>query len=160
MRINYSDTSSPLGNIRLAAKLNGLMGCYFHGQKYFPNCSDWQHSPENPLLNQVSKNLRGYFADGIMQLDFELDMQGTDFQKQVWRALLNIPLGEVITYSDLAVSVGRPQSVRAAAAAVGRNPLSIIVPCHRVIGKNNQLTGYAGGLKRKQKLLELEKQSH
>lgn len=157
MTIVFCDRTTPLGPIRLAANEDGLYGCYFHGQKHFPNPCKWQLVDYHPILMQTHDILQHYFAGRGMIGDIELAMSGTEFQLGVWRALLLIPYASVICYSDLATQLGRPRSTRAVAAAVGRNPISIIVPCHRVIGKNGSLTGYAGGLQRKQQLLKIEK---
>jgi methylated-DNA-[protein]-cysteine S-methyltransferase len=159
VQIYYADSASPLGDIRLVVSETGLMGCYFHGQKYFPACSYWENSKDHPLLRQFTDKLLDYFAGKGMDNNIILDLRGSQFQQRVWQALLTIPYAQVTTYSELACSIDRPQAIRAVAAAIGRNPVSIIVPCHRVIGKNGSLTGYAGGLERKRQLLQLERQS-
>ncbi|MBM4213531.1 MAG: methylated-DNA--[protein]-cysteine S-methyltransferase [Gammaproteobacteria bacterium] len=148
---------SPLGDMILAASAKGLCGVWFAGQKHLPVFSAWTKAERNPLLNETRRALTGYFASKDETFDFSLDLSaGTEFQQQVWRALQRIAPGRTTTYSDIARRIGKPSAVRAVAAAIGRNPLSIIVPCHRVIGRDGSLTGYAGGQQRKAALLALE----
>ncbi|OZG73744.1 hypothetical protein BTA51_07990 [Hahella sp. CCB-MM4] len=159
--ILYQDIDSPLGTIRLTTNGNGLTGCYFHGQKYFPELSARWQPGSHEVLEQSHSWLLRYFhrennADFPPVQELVLTPQGTEFQKRVWQVLLRIQPGNTRSYSDLAMELNHPNATRAVAAAVGRNPLSIIIPCHRVIGKNLSLTGYAGGLDRKQALLTLE----
>ena len=149
---------SPLGPILLAATDRGLSGCWFVGQKHFPqNCDQWQ-TADNLHLNAAMRWLEAFFADaniaphtGVLDLS-----QGTEFQQQVWSSLQTIPPGQTLSYGQIAAKLGRPSASRAVGAAVGRNPISLIVPCHRVVGAGRQLTGYAGGLDRKQWLLAHE----
>jgi len=112
---------------------------------------------ETPLIKKAGEQLKEYFEGKRTDFDLPLLLKGTDFQKSVWKALLNIPFGETRSYKDIAVSISNPDASRAVGMANNRNPIAIIIPCHRVIGKNNNLTGYAGGLEKKQHLLELEK---
>lgn len=148
---------SPLGLMLIAASKVGLVGTWFADQKHFPDRSGWQDQPDHPMLNQALQALKAYFAGERKRPEIELDLQsGTEFQQSVWRALLTIPWGASVSYGQLATTVGRPSAVRAVGAAVGRNPLSILVPCHRVLGADGSLTGYAGGLQRKTALLQLE----
>jgi methylated-DNA-[protein]-cysteine S-methyltransferase len=153
----YTYLDSPLGRILLTADGGFLDGLYFVGQKYaaVPR-SDWSEDRSCALLAQVQVQLGEYFAGERTRFDLPLASKGTPFQQSVWSALGTIPCGTTVTYGGLAESLGAPRSVRAAAAAVGRNPISIIVPCHRVIGRDGALTGYAGGLDRKRALLMLE----
>ena len=111
---------------------------------------------ESELIRRCDDALCVYFAGGPFPSGFPLAPQGTDFQKQVWNALLDIPFGQTCTYSDIAAKIGRPSAVRAVGAAIGRNPIWLLIPCHRVVGKNGALTGYAGGLELKRYLLDLE----
>jgi methylated-DNA-[protein]-cysteine S-methyltransferase len=142
----------------LAATDLGLAGVWFNGQKHMPDSSAWTVQPEHPLLQQAARELQEYFAGQRERFAVPLDIQaGTPFQRQVWRALLEIPAGASQTYGALAQHIGRPSAVRAVGAAVGRNPVSIFVPCHRVLGAGGALTGYAGGLARKTALLHLER---
>lgn len=110
----------------------------------------------NPVLLETKRQLHEYFAGSRHRFELELDFTGTDFQKSVWQALLTIPFGETRSYSQIAQQIGNPKAVRAVGAANGRNPISIIAPCHRVIGASGGLTGFAGGLEAKQYLLALE----
>lgn len=148
---------SPLGLMLIAASKVGLVGTWFADQKHFPDRSGWQDQPDHPMLHQALQALKAYFAGEKQRPEVELDLRsGTEFQQSVWRALLTIPWGASMSYGQLATTVGRPSAVRAVGAAVGRNPLSILVPCHRVLGADGSLTGYAGGLQRKTALLQLE----
>lgn len=148
---------SPLGAIILAATSRGLAGAWFEGQRHMPDSSAWPLQPEHPVLRQAQAQLDDYFAGIRDRFDLPLDLQGgTPFQQTVWQALLSIPRGATMSYGRLGERIGRPAAVRAVGAAVGRNPLSIIVPCHRVLGADGSLTGYAGGLQRKTALLQLE----
>jgi len=148
---------SPLGPVIVAATARGLAGVWFEGQRHMPDSSPWPLQPEHPILLQAQAQLDEYFAGTRTSFDLPLDLQGgTLFQQAVWRALLCIPRGATTSYGRLSASVGQPAAVRAVGAAVGRNPVSIIVPCHRVLGANGSLTGYAGGLDRKTALLRLE----
>lgn len=149
---------SPLGLVIVAATDRGLAGLWFEGQRHLPDTSGWPHAPEHPVLVQAVAQLRDYFAGRRTQFELPLDLQGgTAFQRSVWQALLAIPRGATTSYGALSESVGRPSAVRAVGAAVGRNPISIVVPCHRVLGRHGALTGYAGGLERKSALLGLER---
>jgi methylated-DNA-[protein]-cysteine S-methyltransferase len=112
--------------------------------------------PDHPILTETERQLSAYFAGTLQRFDVPLDFRGTDFQKSVWAALLTIPFGETRSYGEIARQIGKPAAVRAVGAANGRNPISIIAPCHRVIGANGSLTGFAGGLQAKETLLALE----
>ncbi|MCX7556694.1 methylated-DNA--[protein]-cysteine S-methyltransferase [Xanthomonadaceae bacterium JHOS43] len=149
---------TPLGVVTLAASPLGLRGMWFEGQRHFPELSGAAESVDNPLLNAAATQLAEYFTGVRRAFDLALDLShGTPAQQHVWKALLAIPYGSTTSYAALATSMGRPTAARSVAAAIGRNPLSIIVPCHRVLGSDGSLTGYAGGLQRKQALLELER---
>ncbi len=149
---------SPLGPMIVAATDSGLAGLWFEGQRHLPDHSGWPHAPKHPVLVAAVAQLRDYFAGRRAQFDLPLDLQGgTAFQQSVWQALLAIPAGGTSSYGAISRQVGRPAAVRAVGAAVGRNPVSIVVPCHRVLGRDGSLTGYAGGLERKSALLELER---
>ena len=153
----YRYYDSPLGQILLTASEIKLTGLHFVGEKYYPGISaEWRLEKEHTLLNSTMVQLAEYFSGTRKQFDVPLAPQGTDFQRQVWKSLTALPYGTTATYGQLAVNVGSPKAVRAVGAANGRNPISIIVPCHRVIGADGSLTGYAGGLARKQSLLQLE----
>ena len=149
--------TSPLGEMIVAATARGLAGVWFEGQKHLPDSSAWPEQPGHPVLRQAIAQLDEYFSGARTRFDLPLDLQGgTAFQQSVWQALLAIPPGGTTSYGGLSQSIGKPAAVRAVGAAVGRNPVSIIVPCHRVLGSDGSLTGYAGGLERKSALLQLE----
>lgn len=149
--------ASPMGAMLLAATPRGLAGVWFDGQRHGPAASDWPEAPEHPVLREAVRQLEDYFAGRRTHFDLPLDLaRGTPFQQSVWRALLAIPAGGTTSYGALGRQLGRPEAARAVGAAVGRNPVSIVVPCHRVLGTGGQLTGYAGGLDRKVALLRLE----
>jgi methylated-DNA-[protein]-cysteine S-methyltransferase len=154
----YRHCESPLGRLRLAASHDGLAGAWFaEGQRGTPSAMRWVEAIDHPVLNSAAEQIHRYFTGGDGSFGLPLDMSGgTAFQQAVWREMLNIPFGQTTTYGELARRVGRPRAVRAVGAAVGANPLSIIVPCHRVVGADGSLTGYAGGLVRKTALLALE----
>ena len=113
-------------------------------------------APDNPILLRTAQQLREYFAGDRHHFELDLEFVGTEFQKKVWAALLTIPFGETRSYSQIAEQIGNPSAVRAVGAANGKNPISIIAPCHRVIGASGKLTGFAGGLEAKEKLPTLE----
>ncbi len=149
--------NSPLGEMVLAATTSGLSGAWFEGQRHQANSQRWPLAPLHPVLIQAATQLAEYFAGQRRQFDLLLDLSGgTPFQQRVWRGLLAIAPGATRSYAQVSVGIDQPTAVRAVAGAVGRNPLSIIVPCHRVIGSDGTLTGYAGGLPRKHALLQLE----
>jgi methylated-DNA-[protein]-cysteine S-methyltransferase len=148
--------ASPLGTLLLARTATGLAGAWFEQQKHHPAAIDAPERDDDALLMAAAWQLRAYFAGTTDEFDLALDLQGTDFQKAVWAELLCIEPGATCSYGDIAQRLGRPTAGRAVGAAVGRNPISIIVPCHRVVGSSGALTGYAGGLDRKTALLRLE----
>jgi methylated-DNA-[protein]-cysteine S-methyltransferase len=149
---------STLGPITLAASDQGLCGVWFDGQKHQPDTSAWTPDASHPVLRQAAEQLAEYFSKRRRLFDLPLDFnRGTRFQQVVWRALLDITPGATTTYGALARRIDQPLAVRAVAAAIGRNPISIVVPCHRVLGAGGALTGYAGGLDRKAALLQLER---
>ena len=147
---------SPLGPITVGATVQGLAGLWFDGQAHHPGALDAPIDEAQPFIAQARAELERYWQGSREPFTVRLDAQGTSFQKVVWRTLLDIPAGHTSTYAAVAACAGSPHAVRAAGAAIGRNPLSIIVPCHRVLGRDGSLTGYAGGLPRKQALLRLE----
>lgn len=155
--IYTSHIDTPLGGVTMAATDQGLAGVWFDQQRHWPDTTGWQTKDDHPALVEAAAQLRDYFAGRRSHFDMQLDLShGTVFQQGVWQALLAIPSGETTTYGALSQRVGNPAAVRAVGAAVGRNPISVIVPCHRVLGADGSLTGYAGGLDRKTALLELE----
>lgn len=151
--------NTPLGPLCAARTERGLAGLWFDAQAHHPGPLDAPWVDDDPLLLQVAALLTEYFecrlqAQALAKLP--LAPRGSTFQQEVWRALLRIPSGHSRSYGELAASLGRPQAARAVGAAIGRNPISILIPCHRVLGTGGRLTGYAGGLARKQALLRLE----
>lgn len=152
---------SPLGPMSLSASPTGLSGVFFDDQRHLPDMHSWPQVTHNVFIHQTILWLHAYFDGQVEALKqpftVPLDLQGgTDFQQSVWHALLRIPAGQTESYGQVAQHLNKPQAVRAVGAAVGRNPIGIIVPCHRIVGASGQLTGYAGGLWRKEKLLQLE----
>lgn len=149
--------AGPLGPMVIAATPRGIAGIWFDGQKHMPESRAWPQQPSHPLLMQAISQLDEYFNGTRSTFDLPLDLQGgTAFQQSVWKALLAIPRGGTMSYGLLSQRIGMPAAMRAVGAAVGRNPVSVVVPCHRVIGADGSLTGYAGGLERKTALLQLE----
>ena len=152
---------SPLGLMMLAATHSGLAGVWFEGQRHMPNAltspPGWPVDTNHPVLIKTMQQLSEYFAGQRQKFDLPLDLSGgTAFQQAVWQALLTIKPGQTSSYGNVSKTIGNASAVRAVGAAVGRNPISIIVPCHRVLGSDGSLTGYAGGLDRKTALLRLE----
>lgn len=147
---------SPLGALLLARTATGLAGAWFEGQKDHPGAIDAPERRDDPLLNEAARQLTDYWAGKRRHFDLALDLHGTPFQINVWRALLAVQAGQTQSYGEIAQRIGTPAAVRAVGAAVGRNPVSVVVPCHRIIGRDGSLTGYAGGLHRKTALLKLE----
>ena len=155
--IGYTRIESPLGAMLATSDGRSLTGLYFVGQKYEPiRRASWRPAPDRTLFVEVREQLEGYFAGRLTRFEVPVETAGTQFQKKVWELLTSIPYGAMATYSDLARQLGRPEAARAVGTAVSRNPVSLIVPCHRVVGKNGALTGYAGGLDKKRALLDLE----
>ena len=153
----YDLYESPHGEMMLAATDAGLAGVYFSGQKYFPKDeSSWCRNGDHAVLRQAKQELAEYFGGRRRHFDVALDPLGTAFQRAVWNAICTVRYGETISYGELARRAGATGQARAAGAATGRNPIGIIVPCHRIVGADGSLTGYAGGLERKRALLALE----
>lgn len=150
-----SKYDSPLGPITILASEAGVHALAFDGQKHAPRC---EHAVpgDNAAIIQLRQELDGYFAGHVRQFRTPLAPQGSPFQQRVWAALLAIGFGQTCQYGTLAAELGNARASRAVGAAVGRNPISIAIPCHRVIGAGGALTGYAGGLDRKRALLALE----
>jgi methylated-DNA-[protein]-cysteine S-methyltransferase len=150
--LHWSQTNVDGIDLRLAASETGVCGIEFH----WPRVARGERNDSHPCLREAARQLRAYFAGDLRVFDLPLDLQGTDFQKRVWRQLLTIPYGETRSYSEVAAAIGAARAVRAVGAANGANPVAIVVPCHRVIGMNGKLTGYGGGLPLKKRLLALE----
>lgn len=159
--ILYTYSNSPLGDMLLISNGLFLTGLFFKGQKYEPKIfSNWRQDAEHKVFVQAIAELYEYFNGSRNQFDIPVKItSGTIFQQQVWRAIAQVPHGKTISYRELAKMAGSPTGIRAVAAATGKNPLSIIIPCHRIIGQNGSLTGYAGGLHRKSALITLEQMS-
>lgn len=147
--------ATPLGTMTAAATAAGLAGLWFDGQRHHPGALQAPVDPDQRWLRAAAATLAAYF-DGRPLPALSLDPQGTPFQQAVWQALRAIPAGATCSYAQVAQAVGRPAAVRAVGAAIGRNPIGILVPCHRVLGSDGGLTGYAGGLERKRSLLRHE----
>ncbi len=146
---------SPVGPLMLAADDNGLRHIEFRDNRHPADRSDW-HGGDNEILDATVTQLREYFDGERRDFDLPLAPQGTEFQRVVWQELARIPYGATISYAQLAQRVGNASAMRAVGAANGRNPLPIVLPCHRVIGADGSLTGFGGGLPTKQFLLRLE----
>lgn len=160
MTIFYTYYESPLGQILLTATDTALSGLHFVGEKYYPGVlPDWKRDHATSVLRATMAQLDEYFAGNRKSFAVALAPSGTEFQRKVWHALTQLRFGETLSYAQLAQRIGNPSAVRAVGAANGRNPISIVVPCHRVIGANGALTGYAGGLARKEALLRLESEA-
>lgn len=152
----YTYYQSPHGQMTIQANDIGLLGVWFEIQTTQPQ-ELGAYRDDHAILNQAKIQLEEYFSGRRTQFDLPLAAKGTDFQQSVWQALCKIPYGETWSYQQLADEIGNPKAVRAVGLANGKNPISVIVPCHRVIGKNGKLTGYAGGVETKEKLLQLER---
>jgi methylated-DNA-[protein]-cysteine S-methyltransferase len=155
---SYCILKTPMGGLLLAANETALVGLYFDRQDHFPAArSTWTLNPRHPVLRQAEEQLQEFFAGKRTQFSLPLHFAGTEFQERVWREIARIPYGTTISYGELARRAGKPRAIRAAGMNTGRNPLGIIIPCHRVIGKDGSITGFAGGLDWKRHLLNLEK---
>ncbi|QAY88711.1 methylated-DNA--[protein]-cysteine S-methyltransferase [Pseudomonas sp. ACM7] len=157
MSYTFITLASPVGELKLVANGSRLAAILWENDK--PErvpLGPMREAPDHPILMRTAQQLREYFAGTRSRFDLELDFAGTEFQKKVWAALLTIPFGETRSYSEIAQQIGNPSAVRAVGAANGKNPISIIAPCHRVIGASGKLTGFAGGLEAKERLLTLE----
>jgi methylated-DNA-[protein]-cysteine S-methyltransferase len=152
----YDIIESPVGPILLAGNEEGLRHLIFlKSERRIEIPEGWVENKE--FFRKAARQLETYFSGELKSFDLKLAPEGTDFQKSVWKALCEIPFGETRTYKDIAVSIGKPKAYRAVGLANNRNPIAIIIPCHRVIGTNGKLTGYASGLDVKEFLLKLEK---
>lgn len=157
MTHSFTTMASPVGMLTLVASEAGLVAILWEDDD--PDrvrLGVLVEEPDHPVLAETVRQLTTYFAGERWSFDLPLDFRGTDFQKSVWAALLAIPFGETRSYGEIAAALGRPGASRAVGAANGRNPISIVAPCHRVIGANGSLTGFAGGLEAKRYLLRLE----
>jgi methylated-DNA-[protein]-cysteine S-methyltransferase len=158
MTTYYSTTDSLIGELTLVSDGESITGMYMHVHRHGPESRDgWIRRDDLPVLVKAAQQLREYFAGERTDFDLPLNPAGTAFQKSVWKELCEIPYGATISYGELGKRLGNPAASRAVGLANGRNPISIIIPCHRVIGANGSLTGYGGGLDRKKMLLGLER---
>ena len=152
---------SPVGRLKLVASERGLAAILWENDDpKRVRLAALVENKNHPVLREAERQLNDYFAGNLKEFSLKFDFAGTDFQRKVWRALAAIPFGEIRSYREIARQIGRPEAARAVGAAIGRNPISIIVPCHRVIGSNGQLTGFAGGVENKAALLKLESEGH
>lgn len=157
MTFTYRYVDSPVGRLKLIAKGPALAAILWENERADRVCLGAMSEDQgSAILDQTEQQLGEYFAGQRHRFDLALDFHGTEFQKKVWAALLTIPFGETRSYLEIATQIGNPAAVRAVGAANGKNPISIIAPCHRVIGRSGELTGFAGGLATKQLLLTLE----
>ncbi|ORV51082.1 cysteine methyltransferase [Mycobacterium europaeum] len=153
--IEYRTIESPIGPLTLAGQDSVLTMLRMVDQTYEPSRTGW--TPNPAAFQEATEQLDAYFAGKLTEFDFEFELRGSEFQRRVWKALQTIPYGETRSYGRIAEQIGAPGSARAVGLANGHNPIAIVVPCHRVIGANGSLTGYGGGLDRKQTLLALER---
>ena len=156
----YSTTyASPIGDLLIASDGEAICGLWFFGQKHFLSSVNEEiiENDDLAIFNEVKVWLDGYFNGENPEINFKLKPAGSDFRRRVWKILLEIPYGQTLTYGEIALELSPTMSAQAVGGAVGHNPISILIPCHRVLGANGKLTGYAGGIDKKIKLLELEK---
>lgn len=157
MTLFYKDMKSPVGKLKLVASSNALVAVLWEqGRPNRVKLDEMKFDPRHRVLIETERQLTEYFSGTRTEFDLPLQPEGSEFQKKVWQALREIPFGKTRSYLDLAKALGSAKAVRAVGAANGKNPLSIVVPCHRVIGSDGSLTGFAGGLEAKANLLALE----
>ena len=158
MKLAFIEMASPVGTLKLVANETALVAVLWENENpKRVRLAELVEQADHPILLETQKQLTEYFAGKRQQFDLPLDFAGTEFQQKVWQALLSIPFGETRSYRDIAEQIGNVKAVRAVGAANGKNPISIIAPCHRVVGTNGKLVGFAGGLDNKDILLRLEK---
>jgi methylated-DNA-[protein]-cysteine S-methyltransferase len=157
MNKHFTHFDSPMGTLLAIATDDAITDLHILSGKYVPKIADdWVDSPTLPVFLQLRQELTEYFAGARKGFAVKLAPEGTEFQRAAWKALTKIPFGQTRSYGEQAAAIGKPKAVRAIGAANGRNPIGIVIPCHRVIGANGTLTGYAGGLDKKEFLLKLE----
>ncbi|MFC6051807.1 glycosyltransferase [Acinetobacter sp. Ac_877] len=157
MQLYFKEMKSPVGHLKLVAHDQALVAVLWENEKLNRvKLAELKQDYSHPILQKTEQQLLEYFSGQRKIFDLALDFYGTEFQKSVWNALLQIPFGETRSYKQIAESIGNVKAVRAVGAANGKNPISIIAPCHRVIGVNGKLVGFAGGLENKNILLSLE----
>lgn len=152
-----TDYDSPLGDMLIVSDGESICGVWFHGQKYFPSFENLVRNDGLAIFCDVKDWFDDYFNGLNPKINFKLNPKGSEFRLKVWRILSQIPYGEMLTYGEIASRISPAMSAQAVGGAVGHNPISILIPCHRVLGANGKLTGYAGGIDRKMELLKLEK---
>ena len=158
MKLAFIEMASPVGTLKLVAHETALVAVLWENENpKRVRLAELVEQADHSVLLETQKQLTEYFAGKRQQFDLPLDFAGTEFQHKVWQALLSIPFGETRSYRDIAEQIGNVKAVRAVGAANGKNPISIIAPCHRVVGTNGKLVGFAGGLDNKDILLRLEK---
>ena len=158
MKLAFIEMASPVGTLKLVANETALVAVLWENENpKRVRLAELVEQADHPVLLETQKQLTEYFAGKRQQFNLPLDFAGTEFQHKVWQALLTIPFGETRSYRDIAEQIGNVKAVRAVGAANGKNPISIIAPCHRVVGANGKLVGFAGGLENKDILLKLEK---
>ena len=158
MKLSFMEMASPVGQLKLVATETALVAVLWENEN--PNrvrLAELIENVQHPILLETQKQLNEYFTGQRQIFDLPLDFEGTEFQQKVWQALLTIPFGETRSYKQIAEQIGNVKAVRAVGAANGKNPISIIAPCHRVVGANGKLVGFAGGLDNKDILLKIEK---
>lgn len=161
MTLCHTAVNTPLGTLCITATDHALAGVWFQGQKHAPDANNAMRLDDHPLLRRAAQQVQAFLAGKPDSFDLPLHpTMGTPFQRAVWDQVSRIPRGQVRRYADIARALGRPQAARAVGAAVGRNPWILLVPCHRVVGHDGRLTGYAAGLERKQHLLTMEGALH
>ncbi len=159
MQLSYIEMDSPVGRLKLVAHDQALVAVLWENENpKRVRLAELMEQPQHPILLATQQQLNEYFAGNRQQFNLPLDFEGTEFQQKVWQALLSIPFGETRSYKQIAEQIGNVKAVRAVGAANGKNPISIIAPCHRVVGANGKLVGFAGGLNNKEILLQLESQ--
>ncbi len=153
-----TDYDSPIGKILIVSDGKAVCGVWFYGQKHFLSSITGEivKKDDLPIFNKVRQWLDGYFKGSNPEINFKLKPFGSEFRLRVWKILSEIPYGKTVTYGEIASRLSETMSAQAVGGAVGHNPISIIIPCHRVVGVNGKLTGYAGGIDKKIKLLEIE----
>lgn len=158
MQLSFMEMNSPVGTLKLVAHDQALVAVLWENENpKRVRLAQLIENKNHPVLLETQQQLNEYFQGHRTQFDLALDFAGTEFQQKVWQALLTIPFGETRSYKQIAEQIGNVKAVRAVGAANGKNPISIIAPCHRVVGANGKLVGFAGGLKNKDVLLKLEK---
>ena len=150
-----TDYNSPIGKMLIASDGEAICGAWFYGQKHFPS-TDFIVNDDLAIFKKATGWLEDYFNGKNPKVDFKIKAQGSQFRQRVWKILSEIPYGETMTYGEIASMISPTMSAQAVGGAVGHNPISIMVPCHRVLGSNGKLTGYAGGIDRKIALLRME----